>query len=156
MSLGGGVFGSVKLGAARASVTVNNEQVALNNLTADVMDGKLNGNATIAFNKRHRSEINADFTNLDFGKLLALQGGRIVPIEGQTTGKVNLSFNGTNFKTASGNLYCRHYGKRRNCRTKDLFPSTGRVEATAVNGLFNLDFANLNTEKSEFNADRTI
>lgn len=151
MSLGGGVIGSIKLGAATANVVASNEQVALNNLAADVMDGKINGEATIAFNNRNRSNINAVFSNLDLGKLLALQGGRVVPVEGQTTGQVNLTFAGTNFKTASGNLIADITA---NAGTQDrgLIPVTGRVEATATNGLFNLDVARLNTEKSELNA----
>jgi translocation and assembly module TamB len=151
MSLGGGVIGSIKLGAATANVAVNNEQVALNNLAADIMDGKLNGDATIAFNNRNRSNINAVFSNLDLGKLLALQGGRVVPIEGQTTGQVNLSFAGTNFKTASGTLTA-DITANAGTQDKGLIPVTGRVEATATNGLFNLDVARLNTEKSELNA----
>ncbi len=152
MSLGGGAVGSVKLGAARAVVTVDNNEVALNDLTADVMDGKLSGNATIAFNPRSRSEINADFTNLDLGKLLALQGGRVVPIEGKTTGKANLTFAGTDFKTASGNLTA-DIAANAGSAESSLIPVTGRVEATAANGLFNVDVARLNTEKSEFNAN---
>jgi translocation and assembly module TamB len=152
MSLGGGVLGSINLGAARAAVAVNNEQVDLRNLTADVMDGKLNGNATIAFDTRRRSEIKADFTNLNIGKLLALQGGRIVPIEGQTTGNVDISFNGTNFKTASGNLVA-DITANAGTSEKGFVPVNGRVKATATNGLFNLNYAKLNTDKSEFNAD---
>lgn len=151
MSLGGGAVGSVKLGAARAAVVVDNNQVALNNLTADVMDGKLAGNATIAFNTRNRSEINADFTNLDLGKLLALKGGQIVPVEGQTTGKVNFTFAGTNFKTASGSL-AADITANAGTAERGLIPVTGRVEATAANGLFNVDVARLTTEKSEFSA----
>ncbi len=151
MSLGSGILGSVNIGAARANVVVNNDAATLTNLTADVMDGKINGNATIAFSTRNRSEINADFTNLDIAKLLALQGGRVVPIEGNTTGKVNLSFAGTNFKTASGNLFA-DITANAGTQEKGLIPVTGRIEATAVNGLFNLDVARLNTEKSELNA----
>ncbi len=152
LSLGGGTVGSIKLGAAKAAVTVDNNQVALSNLTADVMNGKINGNATIALNTRNRSEVNADFTSLDLGKLLALQGGRVVPVEGETTGKVNLTFVGTNFKTASGNLTADITA---NAGTADrgLIPVTGRVEATATNGLFNVNVARLNTEKSEFTAN---
>jgi translocation and assembly module TamB len=151
MSLGGGTIGSIKLGAATAKVTASNEQVALNNLAADVMNGRINGDATIAFNNRSRSNINAVFSNLDLGKLLALQGGRVVPIEGQTSGQVNLTFAGTNFKTASGNLTA-DIAASAGTADKGLIPVTGRVEATAVNGLFNLDVARLNTEKSELNA----
>ena len=151
LSLGSGVLGSIKLGAAKANVDLNNDQVALNNLTADILEGNVNGNATIAFNNRARSVINADFTNLDLGKLLALQGGKVVPIEGQTSGNVNLAFNGTNFKTASGNISADIIASA-GTQEKGLVPVNGRIEATATNGLFNLDVARLNTEKSEFNA----
>lgn len=152
MSLGSGVLGSIKLGAARASVDLNNDQVALNNLTADVMEGNLNGNATIAFNNRARSVVNAEFSNLDLGKLLALQGGKVVPIEGQTSGNVNLSFNGTNFKTASGNISADITASA-GTADRGLLPVNGRVEATATNGLFNLDVARFNTPNTEFNAN---
>ncbi|MET0753689.1 MAG: translocation/assembly module TamB domain-containing protein [Pyrinomonadaceae bacterium] len=151
MSLGGGTIGSIKLGAATANVVASSEQVALNYLQADVMDGKINGDATIALSNRNSSKINAVFSNLDLGKLLALQGGRVVPIEGQTTGQVNLTFAGTNFKTASGNLTADIVANA-GTQDKGLIPVTGRVEATATNGLFNLDVARLNTEKSEVNA----
>jgi translocation and assembly module TamB len=151
MSLGGGVLGSVTLGAARANVNVNNEQVALNNLSADVLEGNLNGSATIALNNRNRSNINATFANLDLGKLLALQGGRVIPIEGETTGQANLSFSGTNFRTASGNLTA-DITANAGTAERGLVPVSGRVELTATNGLFNVDVARLNTEKSEFTA----
>ncbi|HEY8563212.1 MAG TPA: translocation/assembly module TamB domain-containing protein [Pyrinomonadaceae bacterium] len=155
MSLGGGTVGNVRLGAARAAVTVDNSQVALNDLTADVLDGKLNGNATIALNTRGRSEINADFTNLDLGKLLALQGGRVVPVEGETTGNVNFTFSGTNFRTASGNITA-DIAANAGTAARGLIPVTGRVEATAANGLFNVGVARLNTASSEFNATGTF
>ncbi|CAN5849978.1 hypothetical protein BH20ACI4_BH20ACI4_28160 [soil metagenome] len=151
LSLGSGVLGSIKLGAARANVDLNNDQVALDNLTADVIEGNVNGNATIAFNNRARSVINADFTNLDLGKLLALQGGKVVPVEGQTSGNVNLSFNGTNFKTVSGNISADIVANA-GTQEKGLVPVNGRVEATATNGLFNLDVARFNTQNTEFNA----
>lgn len=151
MSLGGGVVGSIKLGAARANVTATDDQVTLNNLSADVMEGKLNGNATIALNNRGRSQVNATFSNLDLGKILALQGGRVIPIEGQTTGQVDLTFNGTNFKTASGNLVADITANAGTVE-RGLVPINGRVEASATNGLFNINVAKLNTEKSEFSA----
>ncbi|MDQ3132818.1 MAG: YdbH domain-containing protein, partial [Acidobacteriota bacterium] len=152
MSLGGGVLGSVTLGSARAGVVVSNEQIALANLSADVLEGSLNGNATIALSNRSRSNVNADFTNLDLGKLLALQGGRVIPIEGETTGRVDLSFNGTDFKTASGNLSA-DITANAGTAERGLVPVAGRVELTAANGLFNVDTARLNTEKSEFTAN---
>ncbi len=151
MSLGGGVLGSVKLGAARASLVAENNQVALNNLTADVMDGRINGDAVIALNNRNRSRVDAAFSNLDLSKLLALQGGRVVPIEGKTTGNVNLTFAGTNFKTATGTLTA-DFAANAGTSERGLVPLNGRLGLRANNGLFNVDYANLNTEKSAIDA----
>jgi len=151
MSLGGGVLGSVKLGAARATVVAQNNQVALNDITAEVMDGRINGDATIALNNRSQSRINAAFSDLDLSKLLALQGGRVVPIEGKTTGNANLTFTGTNFKTASGTLTA-DFAANAGTSERGLVPLNGKLGLTATNGLFNVDFANLNTEKSAVNA----
>ncbi|MDQ3634320.1 MAG: translocation/assembly module TamB domain-containing protein [Acidobacteriota bacterium] len=151
MSLGGGTLGSINLGAARASVLADNDSVALNNLDADIMEGKLEGNATIALSNNRRSDINVNFANLDLGKLLALQGGRVIPIEGQASGNVDLSFNGTNFKRASGNILADIAASAGNDQD-GLIPLTGKVSATANNGLFALDYANLNTEKTSLNA----
>ncbi|MCA1622425.1 MAG: translocation/assembly module TamB domain-containing protein [Acidobacteria bacterium] len=114
MSLGGGVLGSIKLGAARASVVAENQQIALNNLTADVMEGKINGNAVIALN-------------------------------------ANLTFAGTNFKTASGTLNA-DFAANAGTTERGLVPINGRLALTATNGLFNVDYADLKTEKSAFNA----
>ena len=150
MSLGGGVVGSVKLGAARASVVAENDRIALNNLTADVMDGSINGKAVIALNNRNRSNVDANFSNLDLSKLLALQGGQVVPIEGKTTGSVNLNFAGTNFKTASGTATA-DFAANAGTADRGLVPVSGKVGLTASNGLFNVDYANLNTEKTGFN-----
>ncbi len=151
MSLGGGVLGSIRLGAARASVVAENNQIALNNLTADVMDGSLNGSATIALNEKNRSQVNADFANLDLSKLLALQGGKVIPIEGKTTGKVNLTFAGTNFKTASGTVTA-DFAANAGTAERGLVPLNGKLGLTATNGVFDVDYANLNTEKTGFNA----
>ena len=150
MSLGGGVVGSVKLGAARASVIAQNDQIALNNLQAEVMDGSINGNATIALTERKRSNVDAQFSNLDLSKILALQGGQVVPIEGKTTGNVNLNFAGTNFKTASGTVTA-DFAANAGTAERGLVPVSGKLQLTANNGLFNVDYADLNTEKTGLN-----
>lgn len=151
MTLGGGILGSVKLGAARAAVVANNDRIELNNLTADVMDGKVDGYAAIAMNDRIRSEVKANFADLDISKLLALSGGVVIPIEGKTTGRADLSFNGTSFKRSSGTLTADITA---NAGSQDagIIPLTGKLGVRAIDGLFNIDYANLNTAKSELNA----
>ncbi len=151
MSIGGGALGSIDLGAARAAVEVNNDRVALNDLSASLMEGSASGNAVIAFSDRTQSRLNVQFTDLDIGKVLALQAGRVLPVEGQTTGSVNLTFNGTNFRNATGTVAA---DVRANAGTAEsgLVPVTGRVELTASNGLFDVNYAKLSSQNSTLNA----
>ncbi|MDH3492127.1 MAG: hypothetical protein OEM82_01140, partial [Acidobacteriota bacterium] len=152
MSLGGGVIGSVTLGSARASVIADNDIVELSSLSAEVMNGKIDGNAKIALVERRRSEVKADFRDLDISKLLALQGGRVVPLEGKTNGRADLSFNGMNFNTASGTLNAV-IDAAAGTEDSGYIPVDGRLGVSATNGLFNIDFANLRTAKSAITAD---
>ena len=151
MSLGGGILGSVKLGTARAEVVADNDKIELNNLSATVMGGNIDGNATIATNQNTRSEIKANFTNLDLSKLLALQGGQVIPIEGKTTGRADLSFFGTNIKRSSGTLTA-DIDANAGSTDRGLIPLTGKLGINATDGLFDIDYANLNTAKSQLNA----
>ena len=151
MSLGSGIIGSVPLGAAQASVNLNNDRAELTNLTASVMDGRVDGNATLAFSNRTQSNLNATFSNLDLSKLLSLQGGRVIPLVGQATGNVDLTFAGTNIRTASGSVNADLTASAGNADS-GLVPVTGRIELSATNGLFNVDVARLNTPNSELNA----
>ena len=151
MSLGGGSVGSVALGAAKAKVEADNNHVALNDLTAEVMEGQLNGKAVIAFNNQSQSTLSGDFTNLDIAKLIALYRGGITPVEGQTTGRVDLTFSGTNFRDASGTL---NADITANAGTADsgLIPVNGEIKLSAANGLFSVDVATLRTDSSTLTA----
>jgi translocation and assembly module TamB len=151
MSLGGGTVGSISLGAAHAKVDVNNDRVAVNELAADVMDGRFNGNAVIALNNRTQSQVTGDFADLDISKLIAWQRGSVMPVEGQTTGRIDLRFSGTGLRTATGTV---NADITANAGTSDrgFIPVNGRIELSATNGLFNVDVADLNTEKSKLTA----
>ena len=151
MSLGGGAVGSIALGAAKAKVEVNNDRAALNELTAEVLGGQLIGNAVIAFNERNQSNLKGDFANLDLSKLIAMQGGGVTPIEGKTTGNVDLTFNGTNFRAASGTLNADITANAGNA-DRGFIPVNGEVKLSATSGLFNVDLAKLNTDKSTLTA----
>lgn len=151
MSIGGGIVGSIPLGNATAQVNVNNDRVELNNLNAAVMEGSVNGQATIAFNSRNQSQIAADFTNLDLSKIVALQGGRVIPLEGTTTGRADINFAGTNVRTTSGTIRADITANAGSVE-RGTVPVNGRVELTATNGLFNVDTARLNTPNSELTA----
>lgn len=151
MSIGGGVLGSINLGAARSDVTVTNNQLALNNFTAMVMEGSASGNAVIALDNRSQSQVSAAFQNLDLAKLLALQTGRVLPLEGTTTGNVDLTFAGRSFNNASGSINADIAASAGAAGT-DRVPITGRVELTAANGLFTIGRADLSSTASRLSA----
>jgi translocation and assembly module TamB len=152
MSIGGGVLGSVELGAARANVDINNDRVALNNVTAGIMNGNASGNAVIAFNDRAQSRISGNFQDLDVAKLLALATGRVMPLEGQTSGSADLTFSGRNFRTASGSVNADIVANAGTVSSSERVPITGRVELTATNGLFSIGRADLSSASSKLTA----
>ncbi|QYO67305.1 hypothetical protein [Leptolyngbya sp. 7M] len=82
MSIGGGIIGSISLGSATARVDINNDRAAFDDLVAEVMNGKLEGNAAIALNRRGETIVRGDFRGLDLSKLIAVRSGRVMPIAG--------------------------------------------------------------------------
>jgi len=152
MSIGGGVVGSIDLGEARADVNITNDQLALNNFSAVVMNGTANGNATIALNKTAQSQINASFSGLDLAKLLALQTGRVLPLEGVATGNVDLSFTGQSLRNASGSIKADIVAHAGRSTDADRVPIAGRVELNANNGLFSIARADLSSAATKLTA----
>lgn len=151
MSIGGGIVGSVPLGNASASVVVNSNGIEVDDLAADVMDGRVAGKANIAYSNRDLSSINATFNDLDLSKVIALQAGRIFPFEGKTHGTVDLQFNGTDVKTANGSVNADITANAGNIGSGQI-PVTGRVELVADQGLVNIQQARLNTPESALTA----
>ena len=151
LSLGGGVLGSIKVGAARANVTATNGQVELQNLNAQVLEGSINGNATVVYEGRATSRVAAKFENVDVAKLLALSGGQVVPVAGRTSGTVDLAFPGLNFRQANGSLNANLTAEA-GADAANRVPLTGQIGLRATNGLFDIERANFKTEKSQFNA----
>lgn len=151
MSIGGGIIGSVPLGAATAQVVVNNNGAELSDLNAQVMEGSVTGNATIAFNDNTRSVINANFSGLDLGKLAALQSGRVMPLEGSASGRVDLSLAGTDYRTASGTVNATITAAAGTNSTNKI-PINGVLDLSAANGLFNVDQARLTAPNTEMTA----
>ena len=151
LSLGGGVLGSIRVGAARAQVTATNGQVDLQNLNANVLEGNVNGSATITYAGNAQTRIAANFDNVDVSKILALTGGQVVPVSGRTSGTVDLSFPGLNYRRANGSLNANVTAEAGNDE-RGRVPVTGNIGLRASNGLFDVETARFNTEKSEFTA----
>jgi autotransporter translocation and assembly factor TamB len=152
LSLGGGLRSTINLGAARASVVATNNQIQLNNFNAELLNGRASGNATVSTTSRGMSRINAEFTDLDIDKLAALGAKQNVPVTGKTTGTVDLTFPGTNFKEgATGTLRADFTGEAGN-KDEGGTGLTGTVAVRADRGLFQIETARLRTPATELNA----
>src|SRR5690606_32702464 len=99
----------------------------LTDMNAAVMEGNLNGSASIAFTSRNESRVDAVFNSLDLSKLIALQGGRVIPFEGNTNGAANITFQGTDFTTTSGRIVADIAANAGNA-DKGTVPVNGRIE----------------------------
>ncbi|HEV2861129.1 MAG TPA: YdbH domain-containing protein, partial [Pyrinomonadaceae bacterium] len=151
LSLGGGVLGEMRLGAARAAVVASNDQIQLNDFTADIFQGRARGSAVIATTGRATSQVRASFENVDAGGLIAMASGRAVPLTGAATGTVDLRFPGTNFRAASGRLdaqFTGATGRDESART----PLTGELAVAANQGDFRVERANLRAGATELSA----
>jgi translocation and assembly module TamB len=150
LSLGGGVLGTIPLGAARASVVATSSEIQLNDFSAEALRGHAKGNAVI--NTAHgASRVSANFEGLDVGGLLAILTGHAVPVTGAATGAVNLSFPGVDFKLATGTLTTQLAGETGD-EIRGRTPITGEVGLRAERGLFQIERANLQAGASRLNA----
>lgn len=152
MSIGGGVIGSIDLGEARSSVVIENGRVTLDGIEARIMDGNLTGRAVIGLDRRTGSNITGDFIDLDVARLLSIAGGRVIPIDGKTSGRIDLAFPGTDLRSSTGRVDAAIAANAGNADDSRI-PITGEVRLAADNGLFSIDKAELTTPESKLSAD---
>src|ERR1043166_5901084 len=151
LSIGGGVLGSMQMGQARAQVVATNREVQFNNFTADIFNGNASGNARVAIGKGGSSQVAADFNNVEIAGPLTALAGSAVPLAGRATGRVDLSFPGTNFKLASGTL-TTHLTAEAGETSADRIPITGEVAMRADRGTFDIQQVNLQTPATKLSA----
>ena len=150
LSIGGGVIGKLNLGPAHAAIVATADQVQVSNFSADALDGRASGNATIARTKNGVSHISANFENFDLAGAITLLSGRMLPLTSKATGKADLSFSGTDIGTATGNITAQLRGGPP--AAGDVAPLSGDLALTAAHGLFQIQSANLQTTATRLNA----
>jgi translocation and assembly module TamB len=151
LSIGGGVLGSMNMGQARAHVVATNREVQFNDFTADVFNGRATGNARVAIGKGGSSQVAADFNNVEISGPLTALAGSAVPLAGRATGRVDLTFPGTNFKLASGTV-TTHLTAEAGEAGADRIPITGEVAMRADRGTFDIQQVNLQTPATKLTA----
>jgi translocation and assembly module TamB len=151
LSIGGGVLGSMNMGQARAVLVATNREIQLNNFTADVFNGRASGSARVAITKGGTSQVSADFSNIDVAGPLTALAGSPVPLAGRATGRVDLTFPGTNVKLASGTVTTRVSAEAGEVSGQRI-PITGEIAMRADRGLFDIQQVNLQTPATRLNA----
>ncbi|HEX6719347.1 MAG TPA: hypothetical protein VF088_19735, partial [Pyrinomonadaceae bacterium] len=150
LSIGGGVLGRMNMGQARANVVATSREIQFNNFTADVFKGRASGNARVAIGKGGSSQVTADFNDLEIAGPLTALAGSAVPLAGRATGRVDLTFPGTEFKLASGTITTHLTAEAG--ETGDKIPINGEVAMRANRGTFDIQQVNLQTPATRLNA----
>lgn len=151
LSLGGGVLGQMNMGRAQANLVATNREIQLNNFNADIFKGSATGNAQIAVARGGNSHIVADFNGIEIAGPLTALAGSAVPLSGRTTGRIDLTFPGTDYKQASGTLTSQVVGDASEA-TSERIPLTGDVMVRAYHGMFDLQRVNLQTPATHLQA----
>ncbi|QQS31749.1 MAG: translocation/assembly module TamB domain-containing protein [Acidobacteriota bacterium] len=155
MTLGGGLVGDIDLGTGKAKIVATNGSVAINDIDAEIMGGRLEADAAIAVTSRDRSAIKGRFENLDASKLLALLTGSVIPVEGNTDGTVDLTFAGRDGKSISGTVNADIEASAGSA-DRGLVPMEGKLDLNADNGLFTVNTAYFRTADSLMVADGRV
>ena len=149
LSIGGGVMGRMNMGQARASVVATNREIQFNNFTADIFRGRASGNARVAIGRGGTSQVTADFNDMEISGPLTAMAGSAVPLAGRATGRVDLTFPGTDYKLASGTITTRLTAA---AGEADKIPITGEVAMRANRGTFDIQRVNLQTPQTRLTA----
>lgn len=151
LSIGGGVMGRMELGQVRGRVVATNSDIQLNDFNAAIFKGEVAGNARVALARNGTSKIAARFNGIDIAGPLTAFAGSAVPLAGNATGAIELTFPGTDFKQASGTLTTSFAGAT--AETGDgRVPLSGELALRADRGLFQLDRVDLQTPATKLNA----
>lgn len=142
MSIGGGILGSITLGAVSANLRVSNGQIVLDGLRGRILDGDVNAAVSIALDSNGTSSINARFENLDLSKLVAAGTGKAVPLSGTSSGDIAITFPGTDYRSASGTLRAAVSANAGTAGQGEI-PINGNINIAGSNGLFEIDNSQL-------------
>src|SRR6185437_14305111 len=96
-------------------------------------------------------QVTADFTDMEISGPLTAMAGSAVPLAGRATGRVDLTFPGTDFKLASGTITTRLTAETGET-SADRIPITGEVAMRANRGTFDIQQVNLQTPATKLTA----
>lgn len=132
------ITADINIGSISGDVTATNTEVVVPNFSGAVFGGKATGSARVRIDGRGTSEVNADLAALNLDQAGAVSAGKRLPLRGTADGKVNLAWNGFDYKTAEGTANLKFKGATINQEGQegtgdalDGLPITGELNAVA-------------------------
>jgi translocation and assembly module TamB len=151
LSIGGGVLGRMELGKVDARLVATSSEIQLNDFNADIFNGQASGTARLALNRNGTTRISARFDGIDIAGPFIAFSGAAVPLSGDATGNIDVTFPGTNFKLASGTINSQ-FTADTTATTDGSVPLSGQLALRADRGLFQIERVDLQTPASKLNA----
>lgn len=128
------VTADLNIGNITGDVTATNTEVTVPNFSGAIFGGRATGSARVRIDGKGTSEVKADLLALNLDQASAVGAGKRLPLRGTAEGKVNLAWNGFDYKTAEGTANLKFAGSTTN---QDGADTTGPTEGFPITGEFN-------------------
>ncbi len=128
------ITADVDIGNITGDVTATRSEVLVPNFSGAVFGGNASGSARVRLDGRGTSEVKADLASLNLDKASAVTAGKRLPLRGTADGKVNLAWNGFDFKTAEGTANLKFNGST---ISQDGTEGAGLLEGLPITGELN-------------------
>lgn len=128
------VTADVNIGNITGDVTATNTEVIVPNFSGAVFGGKATGSARVRIDGKGSSEVKADLAALNLDQATAVSAGKRLPLRGTADGKVNLAWNGFDYKSAEGTANLKFTGSTINQEGTD---GAGPLEGVPITGELN-------------------
>ena len=156
------VTADVNIGNITGDVTATNTEITVPNFSGAVFGGQATGSARVRIDGKGTSEVKADLAALNLDQASAVSAGKWLPLHGTADGKVNLAWNGFDYKTAEGTANLQFNGSTINQEGADAatpregLPITGELNAVASQRRLKINNTLIQTGATKITVDGDI
>ncbi len=150
ISMQDGALNKIKFGRTSGQFTANKDEISLSGFNSVALGGGATGDLIVRLSPGGSSKLRAEFKGAQAGELFALLGARNDQLAGTVTGRVDVTWPGTNLRLISGDISARIDGQT--TATPDAIPVRGEITARARDGVFYFDQFTLGTDASALSA----
>src|SRR5262249_5613543 len=111
ISLRDGNWDKIKFGQTTGRFAANSDAISLSGFDTSALGGGATGDLIVEFAPDSASKLRADFTGLQTVELFALFGAPQRQLAGAVTGRVDVTWPGTNLRLISGDISARFDGQ---------------------------------------------